>query len=160
MITIQLLVVGTIKDNYLKTGIQEYRKRLLPYARVEIEEVGEETVKGEPGPAEIEKILEAEGKRIRDRIKPRSYVIALDIVGTDLSSEEFSELIGKVAVYNSSAITFVIGGSWGLSEAVKREADYRLSFSRMTFPHQLMRLIFLEQLYRAFMISSAHTYHK
>lgn len=160
MINITVATVGAIKENYLKTGIAEYIKRLQPYAKVEIVEITEETMKTDPSKADISRILESEGKRIIEKIRPKSQVIALDIQGEIASSEDFAQMLQNMTLYNTSNLVFVIGGSWGLADFVKSQCDKRLSFSKMTFPHQLMRLIFFEQLYRAFMINNQHRYHK
>ncbi len=160
MININVLAIGTIKESYLKAGIAEYKKRLQPYAKIEIVEISEEAIKSDPSEADIAKILEIEGKRIIEKLRHKSQVIALDIHGEMASSEDFALMLLNLTLYQTSNIDFVIGGSWGLSEYVKSKCDKLLSFSKMTFPHQLMRLIFFEQLYRALMINNQHTYHK
>ncbi len=160
MININVLTIGTIKESYLKAGIAEYIKRLQPYAKIEVIEISEEAIKSDPSPADIVRILEIEGKRMVEKFRQKAMVIALDIHGDVASSEDFALIIHNAALYQTSNIDFVIGGSWGLSEHLKSKCDKLLSFSKMTFPHQLMRLIFFEQLYRAFMINNQHNYHK
>ncbi|MDD4354733.1 MAG: 23S rRNA (pseudouridine(1915)-N(3))-methyltransferase RlmH [Candidatus Izemoplasmatales bacterium] len=155
-----ILSVGTIKETYLTSGIAEYAKRLKPYFDLEIVEVAEETCKKKPSEGDILQIQAEEGKRLLAKIPDRAWIYVLDQEGTQLTSLEFSSLLEKSLTYQNEAIAFVIGGSWGLSQAVKERAKSRLSFSRLTFPHQLMRLIFLEQLYRAVSIIHNSDYHK
>ncbi|MBN2504285.1 MAG: 23S rRNA (pseudouridine(1915)-N(3))-methyltransferase RlmH [Bacilli bacterium] len=157
---ITIIAVGSLKEKYLTEGVNEYMKRLDAFANVEIIEIEEEPSKTSVTVGDIARILEREGQRITDKIKPGSYVVALDIEGDHISSEGFAKMLGDIGSYQSSNIIFIIGGSWGLSDFVKSKAAKRLSFSKMTFPHQLMRLVFVEQLYRAFMISSNRNYHK
>ena len=145
---ISIVVVGKIKEKYLKLGIDEFKKRLSKYCKLEIIELDDEKAPENLSVKEMEIIKDKEGKKILGKIKHNSYVIALAIDGKGLSSEELASLC------------FIIGGSLGLSDEVLGRADYRLSFSRMTFPHQMMRLILLEQIYRAYRINNGEPYHK
>ncbi|GGE05853.1 ribosomal RNA large subunit methyltransferase H [Marinithermofilum abyssi] len=157
---IHLLAVGKIKEKYLAQGIREYLKRLQPYAKTEIIEIAEEKGQEPLSESELEHIKQKEGERILNRISPQSHVIALAIQGSPLSSEELAQQMEQLATFGTSHLTFIIGGSYGLSPDVLKRADQLLSFSRMTFPHQLMRLILLEQVYRAFKIIRGESYHK
>ena len=149
-----------IKEKYLKLGIDEFKKRLSKYCKLEIIELEDEKAPENLSDKEMLIIKEKEGKKILSKIKDNSYVIALAIDGKNLSSEELAQTINKLGVRGVSNITFVIGGSLGLSDEVLSRADYKLSFSKMTFPHQLMRLILLEQVYRAYRINNGEPYHK
>ena len=157
---INIVCVGKIKEKYLKLGIDEVKKRLSKYCKLEIIELEDEKAPENLSDKEMLMIKEKEGKKILSKIKDNSYVIALAIDGKNLSSEELAETINKLGVRGISNITFVIGGSLGLSDEVLSRADYKLSFSKMTFPHQLMRLILLEQVYRAYRINNGEPYHK
>ncbi|ABB16172.1 23S rRNA (pseudouridine(1915)-N(3))-methyltransferase RlmH [Carboxydothermus hydrogenoformans] len=157
---ITIVAVGKIKERYLKEGIAEYLKRLSPYARLAVIEVDDENAPENLSPAEAEKVVKKEGERILAKITPSSFVIALDLKGKNLSSEEFAHFISEKNLYGQSKLTFIIGGSLGLSREVLERADFKLSFGRMTYPHQLMRLILLEQIYRAFKIIRGEPYHK
>ena len=157
---INIVCVGKIKEKYLKLGIDEFKKRLSKYCKLEIIELEDEKAPENLSDKEMLMIKEKEGKKILSKIKDNSYVIALAIDGKNLSSEELAETINKLGVRGISNITFVIGGSLGLSDEVLPRADYKLSFSKMTFPHQLMRLILLEQVYRAYRINNGEPYHK
>ena len=157
---INIVCVGKFKEKYLKLGIDEFKKRLSKYCKLEIIELEDEKAPENLSDKEMLMIKEKEGKKILSKIKDNSYVIALAIDGKNLSSEELAETINKLGVRGVSNITFVIGGSLGLSDEVLSRADYKLSFSKMTFPHQLMRLILLEQVYRAFRIMKNEPYHK
>ena len=157
---INIVCVGKIKEKYLKLGIDEFKKRLSKYCKLEIIELEDEKAPENLSDKEMLMIKEKEGKKILSKIKDHSYVIALAIDGKNLSSEELAETINKLGVRGISNITFVIGGSLGLSDEVLSRADYKLSFSKMTFPHQLMRLILLEQVYRAYRINNGEPYHK
>ena len=157
---INIVCVGKIKEKYLKLGIDEFKKRLSKYCKLEIIELEDEKAPENLSDKEMLMIKEKEGKKILSKIKDNSYVIALAIDGKNLSSEELAETINKLGVRGISNITFVIGGSLGISDEVLSIADYKLSFSKMTFPHQLMRLILLEQVYRAYRINNGEPYHK
>ena len=157
---INIVCVGKIKEKYLKLGIDEFKKRLSKYCKLEIIELEDEKAPENLSDKEMLIIKEKEANKILSKIKDNSYVIALAIDGKNLSSEELAETINKLGVRGISNITFVIGGSLGLSDEVLSRADYKLSFSKMTFPHQLMRLILLEQVYRAYRINNGEPYHK
>lgn len=157
---IQIITVGKLKEKYLIDGIREYMKRLSSYAKVTIQEVPDEKVPETLSPAQEEQAKEREGERILALIKPDAHVIALAIDGKLWSSEELAQNISDLATYGRSQIAFVIGGSLGLSQAVLQRADQKLSFGRLTYPHQLMRLILVEQIYRAFKINRGEPYHR
>jgi 23S rRNA (pseudouridine1915-N3)-methyltransferase len=154
------VTVGKLKEKYLKQGIEEYLKRLTSYAKVEIIEVADEKAPEELSELEMEQVKQKEGERILAKTSQDSHVIALAINGKMQSSEELAETLDKLATYGKSKIAFVIGGSLGLSDEVLKRANEHLSFSKMTFPHQLMRLILVEQIYRAFRINRGEPYHK
>ena len=157
---ISIITVGKLKEKYLKEGINEYLKRLSKYAKVEIIEVADEKAPENLSEREAEMVKDKEGQGILKYIKDNMYVVALDIKGKQLSSEELADFLNQRAVLGESNIAFVIGGSLGLSQLVLNRANYKLSFSKMTFPHQLMRLILLEQIYRGFRIIKGEPYHK
>lgn len=157
---ITLLTVGKIKESYLEAGIREYQKRLSRYCRLEIFEVADEKTPDGASANQERQIREKEGKRLLNRMEPDSFVITLEIQGEQLSSPEFARKLEDLAVRGTNHIILAIGGSLGLSDEVIRRADFHLSFSRMTFPHQLMRMLLLEQLYRSFRIISGEPYHK
>lgn len=157
---ITLITVGKIKERYIKEAIAEYSKRLSRYCKLEILETADEKTPEDAGEALEESIREKEGKRILKLVKDDAYVITLEINGRMLDSIELSERIEELGVRGTSHITFIIGGSIGLSEEVCARSDYALSFSKMTFPHQLMRVILLEQIYRSFRIIHGEPYHK
>lgn len=157
---IKIICVGKLKEKFLKEGIGEFQKRIKTYANLEIVEVKDEACPENSSELEMEKIKEVEGDRILSKISKGAYVIALDIGGKALTSEDFAKKIEDLSVEGISSIDFIIGGSLGLSEGVKNKSDYRLSFSKFTFPHGLMRLILVEQVYRAFRIINNHPYHK
>jgi 23S rRNA (pseudouridine1915-N3)-methyltransferase len=157
---ITILAVGKMKEKYLNQGIDEYIKRLGPYAKISIVEVPDEPASDRLSAAEIEAVKNIEGERLLSKIAPDTYVIALAIKGKTFTSEQFAAELESLATYGKSKVAFVIGGSNGLSEDVLRRADLKLSFSSFTFPHQLMRLILIEQIYRAFKINRGEPYHK
>lgn len=157
---ITLLTVGKIKEKYFTQAIQEYAKRLGKYCTLEICEVADEKTPDAAGEALERQIREKEGQRLLKLIKPDAYVIALAIKGEMLDSEQLSRKIETLGVRGVSHIQWIIGGSLGLSDEVLKRADYQLSFSPMTFPHQLMRVVLLEQIYRSFRIMKNEPYHK
>lgn len=157
---ISIITVGKLKEKYLKQGIDEYLKRLTSYAKVEVIEVPDEKAPEELSENEMIQVKQKEGEKILSKVYPDTYVIALAIEGKQKSSEEMAETLDKLATYGKSKVAFIIGGSLGLSTEVLSRADEKLSFSRMTFPHQLMRLILVEQVYRAFRIIRNEPYHK
>lgn len=155
-----LICVGKIKEKYLEQGISEYVKRLTPYTKLQIMEVADEPVGENLSAASLEIAKNKEGEKILSKIPSDSFVIVLDSRGKNLSSTELSEKLDMLAVRGYSHISWIIGGSCGCSQAVLDRADFLLSFGRQTFPHQLMRMILLEQIYRAFRISRNEPYHK
>lgn len=157
---ITLITVGKIKEKFYIAAIEEYSKRLSRYCKLEIIQVADEKTPDHAGEALETQIREKEGERILAGIREGSYVIALAIEGKMLDSVELSEKIAALGVSGTSQIIFIIGGSLGLSKQVLDRADYLLSFSRMTFPHQLMRVILLEQIYRGYRIMNGQAYHK
>ena len=157
---ISIIAVGKLKEKYLKQGIQEYLKRLTAYAKVDIIELADEKAPENMSEAQMLEVKQKEGERILGSIQPDTFVITLEINGKMLSSEQLATKMDELATYGKSKIAFVIGGSLGLSEAVEKRSDLALSFSKMTFPHQVMRLILLEQVYRSFRILRGEPYHK
>lgn len=157
---IQIISVGKIKEKYIKLGIAEFEKRLGAYCKLTMDEVSDEQAPEQLSDKELQQVKQKEGERILGKIKPGQYVIVLDIQGQNWSSEQLAGEMEKLSIHGKSQISFVIGGSNGLSEDVLRRADQKLSFSRMTFPHQLMKLILMEQVYRAFKIQKNEPYHK
>lgn len=154
---IKIIALGKIKEKFLKDGIEEFLKRLTPYASVEIVELNPIEIKDENL---TQKALEQEGERILSHIKNDSYVITMEILGKQLSSEEFAQKINEILMSGISELIFVIGSSCGLSPIVSKRADFKLSISKMTFLHQFARLLLVEQIYRAFKILKGETYHK
>ncbi|KKM11268.1 50S rRNA methyltransferase [Clostridiales bacterium PH28_bin88] len=157
---IKLVAVGKIKERYLAAGVAEYLKRLQPFSRVEVVEVPDERLPGQPVPALEEAVKDKEGERLLAHVRDSSYTVALIPEGQMLSSEDLAALLDKLAVSGKSDLTFIIGGTLGLSQRVLQRADLLLSLSPMTFPHQMVRMILLEQLYRAFKISRGEPYHR
>lgn len=157
---ITVVSVGKLKEKYLKEGIEEYSKRLSAYCKLQLVEVNDEKAPEELSAAEMEQVKRKEGERILAQLKPDQYVIALAIEGQMWTSEKLSAEMDRLALHGKSQVAFVIGGSLGLGDEVLKRADVHLSFSRMTFPHQLVRLILLEQVYRAFKINRGEPYHK
>lgn len=157
---ITIVCVGKLKEKYWTDAAQEYSKRLSKYCTLVINELKEEKSPDNASNAEEMAVKEAEGKSILKQIKKDAYVIALEIQGKELTSEALSEKIESLGIAGKSDLVFLIGGSIGLSEEVLARADYRLSFSKMTFPHQMMRVVLLEQIYRSFKIIRNETYHK
>jgi 23S rRNA (pseudouridine1915-N3)-methyltransferase len=160
IVNISIVTVGKLKEKYLKQGIDEYLKRLSAYAKIEVIEVPDEKAPEELSEIEMTQVKDKEGERILAKISPDAHVIALAIQGKMKTSEELADNLDKLATYGKSKVAFVIGGSLGLSEEVLKRANEKLSFSKMTFPHQLMRLILAEQIYRAFRINRNEPYHK
>ena len=156
---ITLITVGKIKEKYLVEGIKEYSKRLSKYTKLEFIEVKDEHAPESLSEKDMENIKEIEGNKILNKLKD-SYVISLALEGKKLTSIELANKIEDIKTYHHSNITFIIGGSLGLSPTVLKKSDYLLSFSDMTFPHQLMKLILLEQIYRSFRINNNEPYHK
>ena len=150
---IKIITVGTIKEKYLKDAIEEYQKRIKKYTNIEIIEVSDE------GLVEPSKALKLEATKIEKNLSNRDYIITLEIEGKEYTSIDFANKINDILIENSN-ITFIIGGSYGLSEEIKAKAKLHLSFSKMTFPHQLFRVLLLEQIYRAYKINNNESYHK
>ena len=157
---ITVITVGKIKEKYLKDAIAEYSKRLSKYCKLEIIEVADEKTPEQASQAVEDAIRGKEAERMLKYVKEDAYVITLEIQGQMLTSEELADKINQLGIQGKSHITFIIGGSIGLGQAVLRRSDYALSFSKMTFPHQLMRVILLEQVYRSYRIISGEPYHK
>ena len=157
---IKLVTVGKLKEKYLKDGIAEYMKRLNRFCKVEMIELADEKTPDKASDLENQQILKKEGNKILAKINEREFVIALAIEGNQFPSEKFSQLMMDTTVHGFSDITFVIGGSLGLSPAVKKRANLLMGFGKLTLPHQLMRLVLIEQIYRAFMIQQGSPYHK
>lgn len=160
MVKITLITVGKIKEKYLKDAISEYSKRLSRYCKLEIIEVADEKTPEQSSEAADNVIRDKEGERILKHIRDDMYVITLEIAGKMLTSEEFAKKVEMLGVQGVSSIALIIGGSIGLGKEVLKRSDYALSFSKMTFPHQLMRVILLEQVYRAYRIINGEPYHK
>ena len=150
---IKIITVGQLKEKYLKDAVEEYKKRLSKYTNLEIIEIKDE------GLVEEKKAIELEGEKINKYLDNKDYIITLEIEGKQMSSVEFSEKLGRIQIENSN-IVFIIGGSYGLSNSIKDKSNLKLSFSKMTFPHQLFRVILLEQIYRSFKIMNNEKYHK
>ena len=160
MQTVNIICIGKIKEKYWTEAIKEYTKRLTPFCKFNIIELDEEKVNSNPNQAQIKAVLDAEGKRIISKLAKNSYVIPMCIEGKQLSSIELADKMSEVVLSGKSSIDFIIGGSWGLSDEVKGKADFKLSMSKMTFPHQMARVVLCEQIYRAFEINSNGKYHK
>ncbi len=157
---ITVAVVGKLKEKYWREAIAEYSKRLSAYCRLEISEVNDEGYADGLSAADEEKVKQREWQKLFRLLRADSFLVALDVQGEQVSSEELAACFNKLALGGHSDITFIIGGSLGLPDQALKQAHRRLSFSRMTFPHQLMRVVLLEQIYRAFKISRGEPYHK
>ena len=157
---ITVITVGKIKEKYLRDAIAEYTKRLSRYCKLEIIEVADEKTPDQAGETVEEQIRDKEGERILKYIRDDMYVITLEIGGKMLSSEELADKINMLGIQGQRIVAFVIGGSIGLGREVLKRSNYALSFSKMTFPHQLMRVILLEQVYRSYRINNGEPYHK
>lgn len=156
---ITIACVGKIKEKYLTQGIEEFTKRLTPFCKLETLSINEERMPDDPSPAEKEIVLEKETRRLMGIIPENSYVILLDVIGKQISSPELAEKFDSLALSGVSHITFVIGGAFGYTDALRKRADFSLSFSKMTFTHQMIRLLLVEQIYRSFKISRGEKYH-
>ncbi len=156
---ITIVCAGKLKERYLTDGIAEFMKRMKPYAQVEFRELSEERMKENPSEAEKAQTLQKEGERLLASVPGNSWLYVLDVHGKQISSEELAERIASLGLQGRSHITFLIGGAFGLSEEVRAAADERLSFSRMTFTHQMIRLLLVEQIYRACKINRGEKYH-
>lgn len=160
IMNITIISVGKVKEKYLKLGIEEFTKRLKPYCKLAFFEVPDEQAPENLSDKDLSLVKNKEGEKILAKVKSDYYVIALDVHGVSWSSEQLAAEMEKLSLHGKSRIAFVIGGSNGLSDDVLRRADQKLSFSKMTFPHQLMKLILLEQVYRGFRIIRGEPYHK
>lgn len=159
MLNIQIICIGKIKEKYLKDAIEEYSKRLSKYCKLEILELPDEKIPDKLNPKLSDEIKNKECSNIINHLKKDSYKIALDLTGKQFSSEEFSKKLDNISLLNSS-ITFIIGGSLGLNENLLANCNEKICFSKMTFPHQLIRVFLLEQIFRSFKISNNETYHR
>lgn len=157
---IEIIGVGKLKEKYLVDGINEYAKRLKPYIKFQIIEVPDEKAPDHLSDAEVQIVKDKEGERILAQIKPDAHVVALTLDGKLWSSEDLASELDKLGTYGTSHVVFVIGGSHGIADAVLRRAQQKLCFGRMTLPHQLMRLVLVEQVYRAVKINRGEPYHK
>ncbi|EFM34641.1 rRNA large subunit m3Psi methyltransferase RlmH [Streptococcus oralis SK255] len=157
---IKVVTVGKLKEKYLKDGIAEYTKRISRFAKLEMIELTDEKTPDKASELENQKILETEGARILSKVRERDFVVVLAIEGKTFSSEDFSKQLEQASIKGYSTLTFIIGGSLGLAPIVKNRANLSVSFGRLTLPHQLMRLVLVEQIYRAFTIQQGSPYHK
>lgn len=157
---IEIISVGKLKEKYLTVGINEYLKRLKGYCSCQIIEVKDEATKENMSPVEVDRVLAKEAEQIRDKIKSDRQVIVLAIEGQAIRSEDLAQKIKDYATYGSPNLCFIIGGSLGLHPRIKQKADWVISLGRITLPHQLTRLVLVEQIYRAFRINQGHAYHK
>ena len=157
---IKVVTVGKLKEKYLKDGIAEYTKRISRFAKLEMIELADEKTPDKASELENQKILETEGARILSKVEERDFVVVLAIEGKTFSSEDFSKQLEQASIKGYSTLTFIIGGSLGLAPVVKNRANLSVSFGRLTLPHQLMRLVLVEQIYRAFTIQQGSPYHK
>ena len=157
---IKIYAIGKIKDSYLRVGIEEYLTRIKPYVQIEIVEVKDEPIPENPNIKEIEKAKNEEGNRVLKLLKNNEYLIALDLNKKQYKSEDFAAFLMQKLTENGSSVSFVIGGSYGLSDELKRRSNYSISLSDLTFTHQMSRLILLEQIYRSFKILKGEVYHK
>ena len=160
MLSIKIIAIGDLKEKYLRDACEEYKKRLSAWAKVEELALKEEKLPDNPTEAQIKAGLEAEEKKIFEKISPKSYVIAMCVEGKQLSSEEYAKKIEEITNCGYSEIVLIIGSSFGMTDAVKQRANFRLSISKLTFPHQLMRVILMEAVYRGFNIIKGTKYHK
>ena len=156
---ITIVCAGKLKEKYLSAGIDEFMKRLRPFAQVEIREIHEEKMPDEPSPAEKAQVLQKEGERLLKQVPAGSYLFVLDVYGKEMSSEALAAKIAALGLNGRSNITFLIGGAFGLSQEVRKTAAELLSFSQLTFTHQMVRLLLVEQIYRTFKINRGEKYH-
>lgn len=160
MIAVNIICIGKLKESYLRDASAEYSKRLGAFCKLNITEIQPKRLPDQPSEAEIDAALSAEGKQILAKIPQNSKIVAMCIEGSQMSSEQLAKQFETDAVSGTGSLNFIIGGSFGLSDEVKKRADLKLSMSKMTFPHQLARVMLLEQIYRAFQINSGGKYHK
>ena len=157
---IKVYAIGKIKEAYLKIGLDEYLKKIRPYCQVEIVEFNDEPIPNNPNNSEIEIAKKKEGEKVLQNLKSNEYLIGLDLNKKELESPQFAEFLNEKLVNNGASVSFVIGGSYGLSDELKNRCNDSVSLSKMTFLHQMTRLILLEQIYRSFKILRNETYHK
>lgn len=160
MLQAKVIAVGKVKEKFLQEGIKEYAKRLSAYLRLELIEVADEPCPERLSAADEERVREKEGERILKALSPQDYVILLDLKGKEWTSPELAGFLDNLALHGRSSVAWVIGGSLGVASSVRERADFRWSFSKLTFPHLLMRVMLLEQVYRAMKISKGEPYHK
>ncbi|MHB1653218.1 MAG: 23S rRNA (pseudouridine(1915)-N(3))-methyltransferase RlmH [Desulfitobacteriaceae bacterium] len=160
MLQVKIITVGKIREKYLQEGINEYKKRLSGYVNLQILEVADEPCPDKLFPAEEERVKMKEGERVLKLLSPQDYTFLLDIQGKEMDSPKVSHLFDELTLGGRSSLAFIIGGSLGVAENVRQRADFQWSFSKLTFPHPMMRLILLEQIYRALKISAGEPYHK
>ena len=160
MMNITVIALGKLKEKYMREFSEEYQKRLSAYCKLNIVELTPKALSDNPSQAEISQALEAEAQMIKAKIPSNSYVFSMCVEGKQMPSEAFSQKISKLALNGNSSLVFIIGSSFGLSEEIKKLSEEKFSMSEMTFPHQMARVMLLEQLYRAFQISSGGKYHK
>jgi len=160
MVTINIIAVGKVKEKYFINAINEYNQRLSAFCKLNIIEIKDESIPQNANDSQIAEVLTKEANAILAKLPKDSYIFALCVEGKQFSSEELAKEIGKIQVNGESSLTFIIGGSVGLANEIKSRANVKLSFSKMTFPHQLFRVMLTEQIYRAFKILNHHTYHK
>ncbi|XOQ53481.1 MAG: Ribosomal RNA large subunit methyltransferase H [Succiniclasticum sp.] len=156
---ITIACVGKLKEKYLTAGMEEYAKRLQPFCKLEVTSISEEKMPQDPSEAEKEQVLARETERLLKIIPEHSYVFLLDLQGQEMTSPELAARIESLTLRGVSHLTFVIGGAFGYTDALRRRADFRWSFSKLTFTHQMIRLLLVEQIYRAFKISRGEKYH-
>lgn len=159
MLNVNIICVGKLKESYWRSAVEEYSKRMKPLCKLNIIELPEERIGDNPSEAEIDRTVSAESERILSKIGKSDYTIAMCVEGKNISSEELSRKLDEISLSHST-VNWIIGGSWGLSDSLKARADFKLSIGKMTFPHQLCRVMLLEQIYRAFQISKGTKYHK
>jgi len=157
---IKIVCVGKIKEKYLNDGISEFLKRLKPYAKIEVIEVSETKIVDNPSAAQVLSVVDDEATKLMKYVNQDDYLIILDVVGKIIDNTEYVELINKACLNGKSTFTFIIGGSYGISESIRKKADFKWSFSKLTFTHQMIRLLLLEQIYRGFKIMGNEPYHK
>lgn len=160
MITVTVVALGKLKERYMREFSAEYEKRLSAFCKLQIIELSPERLPENPAQSEIDRTLAQEAKQILSKLPQNAYVFSLCIEGKQMTSEQFSQKISTLAVKGVSNIAFVLGSSFGLAEEIKKQSDFRFSMSEMTFPHQMARVMLLEQLYRAFQIANGGKYHK
>ena len=160
MVTVNIICVGNLKEQYWRDACAEYEKRLRPFCRLMITQVDEQRLLQNPSQAQIDACIAQEGRRLLSKLPRSAYSIAMCVEGRELSSPQLAQKLEQAAVEGNSTVAVFIGGSWGLSNEVKQQADFRLSMTPMTFPHQLVRVMLCEQVYRAFQIINGGKYHK